>query len=58
MTPPDDNQPDSKQDNQDFASTVKLMRCNKHGISYYVNEQCPECEKENDPPAKDAASSA
>lgn len=52
MTPPDD-QPDSRE----FERTIKLMRCSKHGLSYYLGDNCPECEKEStpsDPPPKEA----
>ena len=55
MTPPDDKQ-DKNPSNPEFQSTLILMRCNKHGVSYYVGENCPECEKEKNPTDKDAAS--
>ena len=54
MTPSDDNQPDNSQNNQEFDQTVKLMRCEKHGISFLVNEGCPECAREKDPSSKDS----
>jgi len=56
MTPSNDNQPDSNPDKQELDRTVKLMRCNKHGISFYLGDTCPECDKENNPAPKDAAS--
>ena len=58
MTPSNDNQPGNNPDNQEFLRTVKLMRCQKHGVSYYAGENCPECAKENEPSCKDTASSA
>lgn len=45
MTPSDDNS-----DSKEYERTVRLMRCNKHGVSYYLGDKCPECEKENPPP--------
>ena len=55
MTPPDDKQGNNP-DNSEFQSTLILMRCNKHGVSYHMGENCPECEKEKKPTDKDGAS--
>ena len=51
MTPPDDDQTDNERDNPDYAKTVILKRCAKHGIAYMEDEGCPECEKEKNQPA-------
>ncbi|HYR05433.1 MAG TPA: hypothetical protein VEP71_01985 [Gallionella sp.] len=57
MTPSNDNQPDKTSDKkEEFARTIKLMRCQKHGVSFFVGDVCPECDKENKPSPQDTAS--
>ena len=46
MTPPDNEQADSKTRDSELEKTVILMRCAKHSLVYMENEGCPECEKE------------
>ncbi len=46
MTPPNDEQADTRQDDPDFDKTVNLLHCSKHDITYLETEGCPECAKE------------
>ncbi|MDH4215536.1 MAG: hypothetical protein OEV23_01360 [Gallionella sp.] len=56
MTSTDDKPPANKPDNQEFSRTVKLIRCEKHGISHYLGENCPECDKENSSSSQEKSS--
>jgi len=55
MTPPNDDQADNESENPDYAKTVILKRCAKHGAAYMEEEGCPECEKEKKQSAEKGA---
>jgi len=54
MTPPDNEQTESKSSDKEYERTATLFRCEKHDLVYMENETCPECEKEKGADGKGA----
>ena len=48
MAPPDEKQPTDKPEESETDKTVILLRCDKHGTVFMMDEECPECKKEKD----------